>query len=326
MSTLTAYKQLTLVEVAKRKDPDGNMATIAEVLNETNEVIQDMVWREANDTFSNKTVRRASLPTGSWRKLNQGVATEASKTVEMVDQIGLLETWAQNDIEIINAYPNPKQARNDEAMAFVEGLGQTMAATFFYGNASTTPEKFTGLAPRLDSISATTNVLNEGGTVAGSNSDLCSIFVVDWGPATVHMIYPKNSIAGLEHEDKGIDIVRDSSGNMYDAYVDKFVWKAGLVVRNHKSIGRIANIESTGASNLFDEDNLITLLNRMTQGAGRRIYCNETVMTQMEIRLKDKTNVNLTKVDGLAPGPVLLFKGVPVRKCDQLLTTEEAVS
>lgn len=322
MATLTAYKQLTLIEVAKRKAPDGSMAAIAEVLHQTNDVLQDAVWREANDTFSNKTVRRASLPAGSWRKLNAGVATESSETIEKVDTIGMLETYSQSDVKLINSFPNPKQARNDEAMAFVEGLGQTMAAAIFYSNSATTPEKFTGLAPRLASIAATTNVINEGGT----GSDLCSIFVVDWGPNTVHMVYPKNSKAGLSHEDLGEDIVRDSSGNIYTAYVDKFVWDAGLVVRNSKSIARLANIESTGASNIFDEDNLITLLNRMTMGPGTRIYANTTVLTQMEIRAKDKSNINYGSVEGLAPGPVLTFKGFPVRKCEQLTITEAALT
>ena len=79
-------------------------------------------------------------------------------------------------------------------------------------------------------------------------------------------------------------------------------------------------------SNIFDEDNLITLMNRMTKGPGRRIYVNETIMTQMEIRLKDKTNTYYTKSDGLAPGLDLKFKGVPIRQCDALLTTEGALS
>jgi hypothetical protein len=173
----------------------------------------------------------------------------------------------------------------------------------------------------MPDISASTNVINEG----GSGSDLTSIFVVDWSPTGCYMIYPKNSMAGLEHKDKGIETVRDSSGNMYEAYVDKFVWKAGMVVKNSKNIGRIANIED-GASNSFDEDNLITLLNRMTQGPGRRIYANQTVLTQMEIRAKDKTNINYSSIEGLAPGPVLTFKGVPVRKVEQIVQTEEALT
>lgn len=318
MSTLTAYKQLTLVEVAKRKAPDGSMAAIVEALNQDNEILQDAIWREANDTFSNKAVRRAKIPAGSWRKLNAGVAIESSETVEVVDNIGLLETWSQTDVEIINAFPNPTQARNDEAIPFIEGLGQTMASTMIYGNSNTTPEKFTGLAPRMPSLAATTNVIGEG----GSGSDVTSIYVVDWGPSTVYMIYPKNSKAGLEHKDKGIDIVRDSSGNMYEAYVDKFSWKAGMVVKNSKSIGRIANIEPDGASNIFDEDNLITLLNRMSKGPGRRIYMNRSIMTQMEIRAKDKTNINYSSVEGIAPGPVTTFKGVPCRLVEQITETE----
>jgi hypothetical protein len=141
------------------------------------------------------------------------------------------------------------------------------------------------------------------------------------------MVYPKGSVAGLEHEDRGIETVTDSSGNKHRAYVDVFTWKAGMVVKNSKSIARLANIESAGASNLFDEDNLITLINRMTKGPGRRIYCNETVMTQMQIRLKDKTNVHFTKEDGLdGGGPVMRFSGIPIRQVDQMLITEAALT
>ncbi|NIS52204.1 MAG: hypothetical protein GWN94_14005 [Phycisphaerae bacterium] len=322
MATLNAYGPLTLVEVAKRKDPDGNLATIAEVLDETNEILQDAVFREANDTFSNQTTRRASLPTGSFRKLNEGVATESTKTVNLIDRVAILEAWSENDIEVINAFPNPQEARMQEARGFIEGMGQNMAGKIFYGNESSVPEEFTGLAPRMDALATTANVLNAG----GSGGDTTSIYVVDWGPNSVYMIYPKNSTAGLEHKDKGIETVEDANGNKFEAYVDKFVWKAGLVVKHNKSIGRIANMEYTGSSNIFNEDDLITLMNRMTKGPGRRIYVNEDIMTQMEIRLKDKTNVNFTKVDGLAPGPVLMFKGVPVRQCDQILNTETTLS
>lgn len=324
MATLSTLTQLTLVEVAKRKDPSGQMAVIAEVLAEDNQILQDAVWKESNDTFSNKTVRRSALPSGTWRKLNKGVANESSKTTEVIDTIGLLETRAENDVRVINAFPNPKQARHDEAMAFVEGLAQTMAATIIYGNSATTPEKFTGLAPRLDALAATENVIGAGGT----GSDVTSIYVVTWDVRNgVYMIYPKNSKAGLQHDDLGIESVEDSDGNKFRAYVDHFTWDAGMVVKNNKCIGRIANIESAGTSNIFDEDDLITLLNRMKTGPGTRIYVNETIMTQMEIAQKDKTNAFYTLSDSpLAPGPVLKFKGFPVRKVDQILNTESAIS
>ncbi len=321
MAVLTA-NGLTLSEVVKRHGPDGNMMTVAEVLEEKNDILKDAVWREANDIFANTGLKRASLPAGAWRRLNAGTSSEKSETIQVRDVIGILESWAKNDVEVINAFKNPSAARSDEVKAFVEGMGQTIVAGIMYSNTDTTPEQFRGLAPRMADIAATTNVLNEGGT----GSDLTSIFIVDWGPNTVHMLYPRNSIAGLKHEDLGRQIVQDGSSNDFLAFVDHFVWKAGLAVKNEKSIGRLANIETAGATNIFDEDNLITLMNRMTRGSGRRIYCNETVMTQMEIRLKDKSNINFSKVDGLAPGPVMLFKGVPIRQVDQILDTEAALT
>lgn len=314
--------RMSLVEVIKRHDPDGNLSTIAEVLNKQNDMVADAVWREANDNYSNKTTRRSSLPSGTWRKFNQGVSNSASETVELVDVIGILEAHSENDVDLINSYKDPKQARMDEAMAFVEGLSQDMSTAMLYGDASADPEKFTGLAPRLDDIAAAANVINEGGT----GSDLSSVFVVDWGINSVYMMYPRNSVVGLEHINMGKVMATDSDSKDFLAYLDIFKWKAGMVVKNNKSIGRLANIESTGTDNLFDEDNLITLMNRMTKGSGRRIYVNETVMTQMEILFKDKTNVNFYKEDGLAPGPVLTFKGVPIRQMDALTITETALT
>lgn len=315
---------LTLQDVVKAHGADGNMMAIAEVLEKEVPIIEDAPWVQANDTFSNLSLRRSSLPTGTWRQLYSGVAAEKSNTIQMRDVIGILETESKPDCEIIDAYKSPQQARNNEDMAFVQGLSQTMASAMLYSNTITTPEQFTGLAPRLDGLATTTNVLNEGGT----GSDLTSIFVVDWGMNTACMMYPRNSQAGLNVEDLGRQRVLDNSGNSYMAYITRFKWKAGMVVKNNRSIGRIANIESTGSSNIFDEDNLITLLNRMTNGPGLRIYMNETVQTQAEIRLKDKSNVNWSVADGLGGVPLLRFRGVPVRKIDSqiLLNTEAALT
>jgi len=324
MATLNAYQQLTLLELAKRKDPNGELAAIAEVLAEDNEILLDAPWVEANDTFSHKITRRMSLPSGSWRKLNSGVSTEASRTIEVVETIGMLETYSEVDKDLADAAPNPAKFRMDEAAAFLEGLSQTLAATVIYGNASTTPEAFNGLAVRMAALAASDNVIGAGGT----GSDVTSIYVVQWGPSRVFLTYPKNSPnMGVKHRDLGEVTLEDANGNYYQGYRDHFQVKVGLVVKDDRCIGRIANIESSGSSNTFDEDDLITLLNRMPQsGKGAVIYCNSTIKTQMEIALKDKANVNFTTDNGLGGVPVLYFRGVPVRKVDQILDTESAIS
>ena len=47
MATKTS-KNLTLADWAKRQDPSGKTAKIVELLAETNEIIEDMVYIEAN--------------------------------------------------------------------------------------------------------------------------------------------------------------------------------------------------------------------------------------------------------------------------------------
>lgn len=317
-----ANSKLSISEIVKRKGADGNIITIAEVLEETNQILDDIPWIESNDMWSNKSVRRSYLPSGSWRKFYQGVSPEASGTAELVDVIGQLQARAENDRWVVDSSPNPAETRNQENRAFIAGMGQEMAQTLIYGNALTAPEEFTGLAARMDSIFAAGNVINEG----GSGGDTTSIYIVTWGMDTAYGIYPRNSPAGLQHEDLGVIDAFDSSNNRYRAYGDVFTWNAGLCVKHPRAIGRLANIEVSGGVNTFDEDNLITLLNRMVTGPGTRIYCNRDIITQMEIRAKDKTNINYSPADGLAPGITMKFKGFAIRMCDQILNTETAVA
>jgi subtilisin family serine protease len=326
MGTRTTYKQLTLAELAKRKDPDGNLAVIAEVLEEDNEILLDAPWLEANDTFSHMITRRLNLPAGTWRKLNKGVDIESSQTVNVRETIGMLETYSEADKDLVDAAPNPKAFRMSEATAFLEGLSQTFAEALIYGNATTTPEKFTGLAPRLAATSMT-NVYDAG----GSGSDTTSIFIVQWGPSKVHLVYPKgSSSAGIMHEDLGQQTVSSAtsavaSSAQYEAYRDHFQIKVGLAVRDDASIGRIVNIETTGTSNIFNPDDLIKLLNRMpARGKGAVIYCNHVIYSQMDIQAMDKSNV-LYSTENVFGVPTVHFRGFPVRKVDQILSTETAI-
>ena len=331
MATLTS--KYSLVEHAKRIDPAGTLAMIVEVLDrELGGITQDAPWLPSNDTWTHKTVRRGTLPAGSWRKLNSGIATEVSRTTEVLDVIGMLETYAEFDKEYIDNFPNPAQARMDEAGAFLEGLAQTLISTILYGNANADPDKMHGLAPRLATVDGEF-VINGG----GSGSDVTSIFVVTWDRLKAHLLYPKNSDAqvGIKHENLGEVTLTDAttavpSSSQFQGYRDHFQVKVGLSIRHPKAIGRYANIESAGVDNIFDEDNLITMLNKMKLGGGTRLYMNEDIITQAEIKLKDKNNVRWTTEDaaGLGGAPLLRFRNIPVRMIDSdiLVNTETAIS
>lgn len=324
MTTINASNALTLIELAKRRDPDGAMAVIAEVLARDNEVIKDAVWVEGNQATSHRITRRLSLPSGSWRRINSGVAKEASQTINVTEPIGMLEAYSEVDKALADMASDPGSFRMTEASAFLEGMSQTLAATLIYGDNGADPEKFDGLAVRMAGLDADGLVLGAG----GSGNDLTSVYVVQWGEARAALAYPKgHPFAGITHRDLGEVTLTDGTGNLYQGYRDHFSVYCGLVVKDTRAIGRIANIETTGSSNLFDEDLLIRLLNRMPgAGDGAVIYVNETVKTQMEIKLKDKQNVWFTVQNGLGGEPVLSFRGRPVRKVDAIVNTEAELS
>ena len=325
MATNT-YSTLGLVELAKRKDPSGNPAVIAEVLSRTNRILQDAPWSEANDTFSHMITRRLKLPTGSFRMLNAGVATEASQTIQVSETIGMLESFSQVDQALADAAPNPAQFRMQEAAAFIEGMFQTHATKTIYGNSHSTPEEFTGLAYRMNDLDCN-NVVGAG----GSGGDTTSIYIVQWGEDKVHFVYPKGAPnVGISHKDLGlapVDVTTTAGTHSYMmAYRDHFKLACGLVVRDNRCIARVANIEATGTSNIFDPDDLIDLLNAMVgEGEGACIYCNRYIFSQMDKMAMDKSNVLYTtgQIWGV---PTTMFRGFPVRKVDAITITETAVA
>lgn len=328
MSTINANQQLTLIELANRKDPDGNTARIAEILNEDNDIMGDMPWTEANNTNAYQITQRFSLPTGSWRDLNEGVAVEASKTRKVNEVIGNLEAFSQTDTMIIDMAPNPSEARMNEASSFIEGMGQNFAGTVVYGNASINTDRFTGLAPRLASLNTgnRANVLAVG--TAGSGSANTSIFIVQWGENTVHMSYPKgHPNFGIEHEDLGrlsVDVgTTAGTHELMMAYRDHFVIRGGLVVHDERCIARAVNIVSSSTT---IDDTLIKLLNGMkNKGKNAILYANRTVFNWMTIDAKDKSNVNYF-VDNPFGEQVITFMGHPIRLVDQITQTEGTIA
>jgi len=323
MALLTANR-MTLIDLAKRSK-DGAILAIAEVMNKVNSIMDDAVWVRSNGDTQHITAKRLSLPTGSWRKINSGVTLEKSSTQQIVEGIGMLEAYSQVDIALIDVASDKAAFRLTEDLAFVEGMSQTMASTIIYGSTSGAPEKFNGFSTRLANlttigVSAIANCHNYGGT----GSTLNSIFVVQWGPTTVHMIYPKNSsTVGFSMSDDGIQTVYDPSGNPYKVYQTHFKQNAGLCVRDERCIQRVANVPAT-ATKLANT--LIVALRQMPSGgAGSVIYMNPTVLTCLDKEAKDKTNVQYGPADAFGR-PTMFFRGIPVKQVDAMLNTETALT
>ena len=198
MSTNTAT-DLTLLDVAKRLDPDGGAADIAELLNTDNEMLIDMPWIEGNLPTGHRVTVRTGLPDVAWRKLNQGVPQSKSTTAQIDESCGMLEAFGQVDIDLAMLNGNTAAFRMGENRGFIEAMNQEMQSTLIYGDTSVNPERFLGIAPRFGDITGPENAENII-DASGSSTDNTSIYLVGWAPHTVHGIYPKGSKAGLIHD------------------------------------------------------------------------------------------------------------------------------
>jgi len=324
----------TLLDVLRRTAPGNDqMMFIAEVLSRDNPIVKEAPILEANQALSHMGLRRTSLPTVQKRAINDGVPKSTSKTTPVTAPMSLFETMSQVDEEALRLAPNAVQFRQDEDAAFIEAMAQSLADEVFYGSIGDDVLGFNGLATMF----ASSTVRPNGDTTwpynvqlgGGSGSDTTSIWAIEWGTRKTHLIYPKGTQGGLEYYDGGKQLVSGvTASTQFWAWISSFKWRCGLYVQEERTVQRIANIETAGASNIFDDDMLITALNRLPR-MGRdpltRIYVNRTILTQMEIRVKDKNNVNYT-ADNAFGHQMLRFKGVPVQVCDAILDTETAIS
>ena len=240
MATLST-SNLTLADWAKRSDPDGRVPIIAELLSQSNEILDDCVFKEGNLPTGERVVIRTGLPEVYWRALNQGIPSSKSTTAQIDEACGILEARSEVDKDLAMLNGNTAQFRLSEDTAFLEAMNQTQAETMFYGNPGTDPKKFLGLAPRYSDLSGgnAQNIMDAG----GSGSDNTSVYLVVWGDNTVYCPFPKGSKAGLTHEDLGEQTVYNSDGTRLQAFATRYQWKNGLVVKDWRYVVRICNID-----------------------------------------------------------------------------------
>lgn len=324
----------TLLDIAKMMDPNGAPATIIEILNQTNEILDDMVWQEGNLVTGNRVTARLGLPSPTWRKFNQGVLPNKGRTIQFTDSCGMMEAYAEADKALVDLAGNKEAWRMNDARAHIEGMSQEFATTLFYGNEATAPEKFTGLAPRYNLTTANNgeNIIVGG----GSQTDNGSIWLIGWGPNTVHGIYPKGSKAGIQYEDKGqvtIQSMAGVAGAHMEAYQSHFRWDCGITVMDWRYIVRIPNIDKSSLtySGATGAD-LVTLMTRAVEllpslsNVRPVFYVSRSMKTFLRTQITAAVKNSTLTMDTVAGRSIMSFDGIPVKRVDALAADEALVS
>jgi len=344
----------TLLDVAKSFGPDGKVATVAELLNQSNEMLPYMNFIEGNLPTGHKGVVRTSLPNVQLRSFYKGVKVTKSGRATIEDVCAMAEGRNEIDKDLADLNGNTSAYRLSEGLAFVESMNQKFAQQIVYGDTSIDPEGVLGLTPRYNSLSASVpsskNIIDAG----GSGSDNTSVWLVVFGENTVTGIYPKGSEAGLVQQDLGEIDAFDENNDRYRAYAELWKWKFGLHVKDWRYAVRIANIDVSDLAGQSGTQAITaaTWLNKLmikslaripSMGMGTPVFlASRTVKEMLSIGALDKSQNALSFTEAVnqygnvAPGSVagqgtgiqggqLKFMGVPVLTVDQILATEARV-
>jgi hypothetical protein len=342
----------TLIDIAKSFGPDGKVAVVAELLNQSNELINYMNFIEGNLPTGHKAVVRVGLPTVGFREFYKGVQISKSGRATIEDVCAILEGRNEIDKDLADLNGNTAAFRLSEGLAFIEAMNEQFAQSIIYGNTASQKDGILGLTPRYSSKEATSgqNIIDAGGTGATNTS----VWLVVWGENTVTGIYPKGSQAGLLQQDLGEIDAFDASQNRFRAYAERWQWKYGLHVKDWRYAVRIANILSadlTGQANT-QAITASTWLNKLmikalaripSMGMGTATFmASRTVKEMLSVGALDKSQNALSFTEAVnqygkvtagsvagqgtgIQGGQLQFMGVPVLTVDSILATETQV-
>lgn len=335
-------KLVTLADVAKSKDKQ--IGKVAEVLVQENPMLNDIPYMEMNEGTIHKEDIRSALPTVYYRKANQAIPASKTTIEERTFTAAHFESKSQMDEAVAKRGGVDRIAYNrwNQATGHLQAMAIEHASLTIYGSPASATRKVAGF---MDIYSGITQVGSEetykqvidGG---GTTTNNTSILLVNWGEQSIFGVYPKGAQAGLKRTDRssGGSLVPisalDSAGNAGTiwGYEEQFEIDHGLVVKDYRQAARIANIDpallrsGVGAADLIDLMISAKYKIHNPQNGSGVWYVNRTIEAflhkQALTAVGAGAGINYMNYQG---APVLSFLGMPVRRSDALLETEDQV-
>jgi hypothetical protein len=331
MSALDLGSNLTLAELIRRQEPNGELAELVDVISKEMPILQDAKWQECNNVTSHNAPQIVARPTGAERGYNMGVSSEAATTQVISEPTCMLDGISVVDAKLVEHNGGSMAARLQEDTEFFKGMCETFHSRFFNGNRAANPLQINGLNYRSDYNTIGTQVVDNSGGAASATANKTSMWFVQWGRKKVNLIYPKNdapggSQYGVKMEDYGKDIVTDGAGGKFPAWRTYFEFHFGLFIYDYRCVVRLANISTSNIDGVddigFDENKMIEAYMRLKYNKqGVVIYANETLLTQMWQRVSQKSNVYFTEDKDPFGTPMVRFMGCPIREVDSTMLT-----
>lgn len=332
---------VTLADVAKSKNKQ--IGKVAEVLVQENPMLNDIPYMEMNEGTSHTEEIRSALPAVYYRKANQAIPASKTTTEERKFQAAHFESKSQLDAAVASRGGMDRVAYNrwNQAQGHIQALGIEQASLCIYGSPLTSTLKTPGFFDIYSTLTASEPTSKQIVDAGGTGGSLMSILLVHWGERSVFGIYPAGTQAGLKRTDrsKGGTLVpinaldvNGAAGTIW-GYEEQFEVDHGLVVKDYRQAGRIANIDpallksGVGAADLIDLMISLHYKIQNPQNGNGVYYVNRTTEAFLHKQALTKVGagagLNYENYQGMK---VLTFLGMPVRRSDALLSTESQVT
>lgn len=330
-----------MADVAKSQNKQ--IGKVAEVLVQENPMLLDIPYMEMNEGTIHKEDIRSALPAVYYRKANQAIPASKTTVEERTFTAAHFESKSQIDAAVAKRGGMDRIAYNrwNQAQGHIQAHAIEHAALTIYGSPLTNPLKCAGLFDVYSTVDeAAEETANQVIDAGGTTSDNTSIVLVCWGERSIFGVYPKGTSAGLKRTDrsagnKEVQIAAlDSTGaaGSFWGYEEQFEIDHGLVVKDYRQGARIANIDpalllsGVGAADLIDL--MISAMYKIhTLSNGKPVfYMNRTVEAFLDKQALTKVGAGGgLKYENYQGQPVLMFRGIPIRRSDALLNTEDRV-
>jgi hypothetical protein len=333
--------RITFMDMVRGLGPDGkSVMVVAEVLNQTNPMLQDGPITPSNADLGHRVTLRSGLPTVTTGKIDKGVPRSKSATEQRNESMALFVGRSEIDVRQKKVFGQTKynQKRASEDLTFAESFSQFITGQALYGSVNADEGTIQGIATRMPALQqpnygvGASQVWSKGSVVGGDGT---SIYIIDWGERGVHWIYPESaSNVGLDSADKGEHQVNDADGNPFFADITEYNWQIGIAVEDPRRIARLANIDisdaalGTGMTQGRLADSLMDVIGAMppADGYNRIIYAPGRIAVAFNKQISNLgAGVPLTMEQYLGKKiPHIL--GVPIRQVDQISLSESTVS
>lgn len=332
---------VTLADVAKSKDKQ--IGKVAEVLVQENSMLNDIPYMEMNEGTIHKEDIRSGLPAVYYRKANQAIPASKSTTEERTFTAAHFESKSQIDAAVAARGGQDRIAYNrwNQAMGHLQAHAIEHANLLIYGSPNDSNRKVAGFFDIYSTLATSEPTYNQIVDGGGTGSDLTSILLAFWGERSIFGVYPKGTQAGLKRTDrsKGGQQVQisalDSDGNAgsFWGYEEQFEIDHGLVVKDYRQAARVANIDpallvsGVGAADLIDlMISAFYKIHSPSNGMGVW-YVNRTIEAHLHKQALTKVGAGAgLSYENFEGKPVLKFLGMPVRRADAILNTEDEVT